>query len=128
MDYLSEEWAELVPYEVSSIPAATYPFPAGTKWAEPDIDAAAAALRRVHGDLSEARRRAWQGRIAVSRLCGPKAAAARAAQAAGRALRRPRPSPETAVAREASGEPRPRTSANIIRGEIFPIFLAYSSL
>ena len=80
MDYLSEEWAELVPYEVSSIPAATYPFPAGTKWAEPDIDAAAAALRRVYGDLSEARRRAWQGRIAVSRLCGPKAA--------GRALRR----------------------------------------
>ncbi len=80
MDYLTEEYAELVPYRLTTSTAATYPFPAGTEWAEPDLDAAAAALRLVHDDLAEARRRAWQGRIAVTRLCGPKAAA--------RALRR----------------------------------------
>ena len=102
MDYLSGEWAELVPYEVAPIPPATYPFPAGTKWAEPDLEAAAAALRRVHGDFSEARRRAWQGRIAVSRLCGPKAA--------GRALRRRLDEPSVA-----SGETRDRRRAGGVR-------------
>ncbi|MGA2803318.1 MAG: glycosyltransferase [Acidimicrobiales bacterium] len=80
MDYLTEEYAELVPYQLTTSTAASYPFPAGTEWAEPDLDAAAAALRLVHDDPAEARRRAWQGRIAVTRLCGPKAAA--------RALRR----------------------------------------
>jgi hypothetical protein len=74
MDFLSEQYCELVGYEIVSIPTASYPFPAGTKWAEPDIDAAAEALRRVHGDIAEARRRAWQARMAVTRLCGPKAA------------------------------------------------------
>ena len=80
MDYLTEEYAELVPYKLTTSSAAAYPFPAGTEWAEPDLDAAAAALRLVHDDIAEARRRAWQGRIAVTRLCGPKATA--------RALRR----------------------------------------
>lgn len=74
MDFLSEQYCELVGYEIVSIPTASYPFPAGTKWAEPDIDAAAEALRRVHGDIAEARRRAWQARMAITRLCGPKAA------------------------------------------------------
>jgi glycosyltransferase involved in cell wall biosynthesis len=80
MDYLTEECAELVPYRLATSTAASYPFPAGTEWAEPDLDAAAASLRLVHDDFAEARRRAWQGRIAVTRLCGPKAVA--------RALRR----------------------------------------
>ena len=74
MDFLTEECAELVPYTITAS-AASYPFPAGTEWAEPDTDAAAAALRLVHDDHEQARRKAWQGRIVVTRLCGPKAAA-----------------------------------------------------
>ena len=80
MDFLSEEYAELVPYTITATDAATYPFPAGTVWAEPHIDAAAAALRSVHEDYEKARRKSWRGRIDVTRQCGPKAAA--------RALRR----------------------------------------
>ncbi|MGO9582126.1 MAG: glycosyltransferase [Acidimicrobiales bacterium] len=80
MDFLSEEYAELVPYTITATDAAAYPFPAGTEWAEPHIDAAAAALRSVHEDYERARRKAWRGRIEVTRQCGPKAAA--------RALRR----------------------------------------
>jgi len=80
MDFLTEEYAELVPYRLTTSTGAMHPFPAGTEWAEPDLDAAAAALRLVHDDIAEARRKAWQGRIGVTRLCGPKAAA--------RALRR----------------------------------------
>jgi len=75
MDYLTEEYAELVPCRLTTSTAASYPFPAGTEWAEPDLDAAAGMLRLVHDDIAEARRRAWQGRITVTRLCGPKAAA-----------------------------------------------------
>jgi hypothetical protein len=75
MDFLDEQCAELVPYALSASPAAAHPFPVGTDWAEPDLEAAAAALRSVYDDLGEARRKAWLGRIAVTRLCGPKAAA-----------------------------------------------------
>jgi hypothetical protein len=75
MDFLSHAWAELVPYELTSSSTASHPFPAGTEWAEPDLEAAAAALRSVHDNHADARRKAWQGRLAVTRLCGPKTAA-----------------------------------------------------
>ena len=74
MDFLSEEYAELVPYALTSSKERAFPFPAGTEWAEPDIDAAASALRLVYDDLDQARRRAWLGRTAVIRRCSPKAA------------------------------------------------------
>jgi GT2 family glycosyltransferase/glycosyltransferase involved in cell wall biosynthesis len=80
MDFLSEQCAGLVPYTIVKSAAATYPFPAGTSWAEPDLDAAVSCLRSVYEDLSEARRKAWLGRPGVIRRSGPKAAA--------RALRR----------------------------------------
>lgn len=80
MDFLTDEYAELVPYTLSASKGRAFPFPAGTEWAEPDIEAAAAALRFVHDDLSGARRKAWLGRSAVIRRCGPKSAS--------RALRR----------------------------------------
>jgi hypothetical protein len=101
MDYLTEEYAKLVPYKLTTSSAAAYPFPAGTEWAEPDLDAAAAALRLVHDDIAEARRRAWQGRIAVTRLCGPKAAA--------RALRRRLDEPSVCPVEA------PRTRAGAVR-------------
>jgi len=75
MDFLSHAWAELVPYELTSSSTASHPFRAGTEWAEPDLEAAAAALRSVHDNHADARRKAWQGRLAVTRLCGPKTAA-----------------------------------------------------
>ncbi len=39
-----------------------YPHAAGQRWADPDIDAAAAAMRRVLEDPAEAARRAALGR------------------------------------------------------------------
>ena len=80
MDFLTDEYAELVPYTLSASKGRAFPFPAGTEWAEPDIEAAGAALRVVHDDLSGARRKAWLGRAVVMRRCGPKSAS--------RALRR----------------------------------------
>ncbi len=80
MDFLSDDCAELVPYAMASSPRATHPFPAGTEWAEPDVEAAAASLRAVYGHYEQARRKAWRGRAAVTRQSGPKAVA--------RALRR----------------------------------------
>lgn len=75
MDYLSEECAELVPYTITTSTAVVHPFPAGTEWAEPDIEAAARAMRSVYGDYDLARRKAWLGRAIVTRQSGPKAAA-----------------------------------------------------
>lgn len=47
------------------IPDGAGPYEAGTLWAEPDIEAAAAALRRVYDDPTEAKRR---GRAAAERM------------------------------------------------------------
>jgi glycosyltransferase involved in cell wall biosynthesis/SAM-dependent methyltransferase len=74
MEFLSEEYAELVAYSTTTSTAGAYPYPAGTEWAEPDLDGAAAALRLVFDDLAAARRKAWLGRSVVMRRCGPKAA------------------------------------------------------
>ena len=54
MDFLSEQCAGLVPYTLTKSPTENYPFPAGTSWAEPDLDVAACCLRSVYEDLSEA--------------------------------------------------------------------------
>ncbi len=74
MDFLSEDCAELIPYTITASAVAVHPFPAGAQWAEPDIEAAATALRSVYEDYEQARRKAWRGRAAVTRQSGPKPA------------------------------------------------------
>ena len=75
MDYLSANCAELVPFEIVQTSIESRPYPAGTEWAEPDLDAASAALRTVYRDLEGARRKAEHGRSVVMRLYGAEAAA-----------------------------------------------------
>jgi hypothetical protein len=89
MDYLSPDWAELVPYTLTRSETDLHPFAGGTMWAEPDRDAAARSLRSVYADYGEALRRAQSGVAAITRLCGPKTADAAILQR----LRLPRNSP-----------------------------------
>jgi glycosyltransferase involved in cell wall biosynthesis/SAM-dependent methyltransferase len=55
VDFMHEGNSLLIPYELVPIPKGCDPYPAGTEWADPDIDAAAVAMRRVYGDTTAAR-------------------------------------------------------------------------
>ncbi len=55
VDFMHEGNSHLVPYKLVLIPKGCDPYPAGTDWADPDIDAAAAAMRRVFDDPKAAR-------------------------------------------------------------------------
>jgi glycosyltransferase involved in cell wall biosynthesis/SAM-dependent methyltransferase len=63
--FMDEESGYLVPYTLASLDAAVGPYPAGTVWAEPDLDEAARLMRHVVEEPEEARRRGELGKAAV---------------------------------------------------------------
>ncbi|HJQ40546.1 MAG TPA: glycosyltransferase family 4 protein [Thermoanaerobaculia bacterium] len=54
MEFTTEENSYLVPATVVPVPKGTPVYPSTAQWAEPDVDAAAAALRRVYEHRDEA--------------------------------------------------------------------------
>jgi len=74
--FMDEESSYLVPYSLTSLGEAVGPYPAGTVWADPDLDEAARLLREVSDDPERARERGEAGRRAVeSRQSVERAAA-----------------------------------------------------
>jgi glycosyltransferase involved in cell wall biosynthesis/SAM-dependent methyltransferase len=55
VDFMHEGNSHLIPYKLVPIPKGCDPYPAGTEWADPDIAAAAAAMRRVFDNQTAAR-------------------------------------------------------------------------
>src|SRR5690606_391538 len=74
----------LVPWAPTTIPAGCAPYPAGGRWAEPDVEAAATTLRRVLEDPVTAKARGEQAAEDIRRLHDPgtagRAIAARLAE------------------------------------------------
>jgi glycosyltransferase involved in cell wall biosynthesis len=64
-DFLSEQTGFPVAYTLRPVEDGEYIFAAGQSWAEPDEDAAAAAMRTVFFDPDERTRRASAGRALV---------------------------------------------------------------
>jgi glycosyltransferase involved in cell wall biosynthesis len=62
LTFMSAENSFLVPYELTSIPRGSDPYPEGGRWAEPDLDAAADILRYVHEHTEEARMKGERGK------------------------------------------------------------------
>jgi hypothetical protein len=98
LEFMDERNSYLVGHDLVPIPVGCDPYPAGSVWAEPDLDEAAELMRRVVDDPAGARAVAEQGQRDIRRFHSPKAraplvaarlAAARAARAdrAGRADR-----------------------------------------
>ena len=50
LEFMTDETGILVPYDLVPVPIGCDPYPAGTLWAEPDLDAAARALRELAAD------------------------------------------------------------------------------
>jgi glycosyltransferase involved in cell wall biosynthesis/SAM-dependent methyltransferase len=63
--FMDEESSYLVPYSLTSLGEPVGPYPAGTVWADPDLDEAARLLREVSEDPDGARERGEAGRKAV---------------------------------------------------------------
>jgi glycosyltransferase involved in cell wall biosynthesis len=82
MDFMDERSAFLVPYDLVPVGADNDPYPADAMWAQPDLDAAALAMRRVFDDPGEATERADRGRELVL----DRQSAARSASAVAEAL------------------------------------------
>jgi glycosyltransferase involved in cell wall biosynthesis len=67
LDFMTDDCSLLVPYELVDTPAGSAY--AGGRWAEPDLDAAAAAMRRLVDDPELARELGQRGREQVARMC-----------------------------------------------------------
>jgi glycosyltransferase involved in cell wall biosynthesis len=57
LTFMREENSWLVPYTMTTVGPDALPYPAGAPWADPDLDAAAAAMRQVVDDPEEVARR-----------------------------------------------------------------------
>ena len=64
--FMDDESAYLIPYSLTSLEHAVGPYPAGTVWADPDLEAAASVLREVFERPDAARERGEAGRAAVA--------------------------------------------------------------
>ena len=62
LEFMTPENSYLVDYVVGEVPAECHPYPPGMSWAEPDLDQAAALMRRVVDAPLEAARKAARGR------------------------------------------------------------------
>jgi glycosyltransferase involved in cell wall biosynthesis len=78
MDFMTADTASLIPVSLTPIPESTPVYGHCGRWAEPDLDAAAAALRRVHDDP--------RGAQAMGQRARAHLAAHRSLEATGRAL------------------------------------------
>jgi glycosyltransferase involved in cell wall biosynthesis len=63
--FMDAESSYLVPFELQALDESVGPYPAGTEWADPDLDEAARLLRHVVEQPDEARARGLRGKAAV---------------------------------------------------------------
>jgi glycosyltransferase involved in cell wall biosynthesis/SAM-dependent methyltransferase len=64
--FMDDAWSYLVPYRLTTLDKPVGPYPAGTVWADPDLDEAARLLREVYERPERARERGARGREAVT--------------------------------------------------------------
>jgi glycosyltransferase involved in cell wall biosynthesis len=63
--FMNADSSYLVPYTTTTLGEPVGPYPAGTEWADPDLDEAARLLRQVVEQPGEARERGLRGKAAV---------------------------------------------------------------
>ncbi|HEY7633587.1 MAG TPA: glycosyltransferase [Thermoleophilaceae bacterium] len=77
LEFMNEDNSYLVGYSMTKVGIEAEPYyPAAAEWADPDLDEAAAAMRAVFEDRSEAARRASRAAAHIRREFSPEAAGA----------------------------------------------------
>lgn len=74
VDFVNDRTGWLVDYDLVEVGAGAEPYPAEAQWAEPDLDAAARAMRAAFDDPEEATRRGDQGARELRERYSPAAA------------------------------------------------------
>ena len=75
LEFMDETNCWLVPYELVPIPEGCDPYPAGARWAKPDVDVAAEVMRTVVNDPVVASERGRRAAHDMTRLHAPSASA-----------------------------------------------------
>jgi len=75
LDFMTEANSFLVPYTMSEVPAGCDPYPPGTPWADPDLDAAALLMRQVVDEPALAASKAAEAAGDIARSHGLPVAA-----------------------------------------------------
>lgn len=79
LEFMTRENSFLVPWEPTTVPEHCEPYPAGTRWAEPDLEAAASALRTALNDPALATAKGQRAAYDIRELHSPEVAGARIA-------------------------------------------------
>lgn len=77
MEFMGDDTAYVVPWSPVPIPPGCEPYPTGTPWAEPDLDAAADALRRIIAEPTAAAQVGRRAAEVLRRQHAPEIAGAR---------------------------------------------------
>jgi hypothetical protein len=80
LQFMTPENSFLVDYSMTSVGPDGEVYPEDGRWAEPDLDHAAALMREVWEDPEAARRRGERGRRTVEEVLSPAAVGRRARQ------------------------------------------------
>lgn len=80
LDFMSPDNSYLVRWSPGSVPLGAEPYPPGARWAEPDLDDAARAMRSVWEHPEEARRVGLAGQESIRETHGLPSAAERIGQ------------------------------------------------
>jgi glycosyltransferase involved in cell wall biosynthesis len=68
LEFMDDTNSRLVPFALVPVPDGCEPYPAGARWAEPDVDAAASAMREVVDDPAVARTLGERAAADIARL------------------------------------------------------------
>ncbi|MHB1584915.1 MAG: glycosyltransferase, partial [Acidimicrobiales bacterium] len=111
LDYMTDDNSYLVPFDLVAVPASLHGiYPAGSRWAEPQLDEAAVVLRRVWEDRDGSTARGLLGQRDIRRTHGP--------EAAGRAMRRRLAEIDARLGRRANPLRRPPSTAGRARAAV----------
>ena len=103
LDFMPPGSAELIPWVPCRIQRTSGDYRAGALWAEPDLTAAAEAMRRLATDPVAAEQLGWRGQAIARERLSPERLSAVVRQRLGRCWLPPSPDPATAAP-----EPAPR--------------------
>jgi glycosyltransferase involved in cell wall biosynthesis len=90
LEFMTASNSWLIPFRLTPVPSGCAPYAAGSSWAEPDIIAAAGAMREVFENRAEAGKRGSQAKQDILRLHSLESRARLLMQLMGRSQRRRR--------------------------------------
>ena len=114
LQFMTAENSLLVGFQMTDVPVGCGPYPAGARWADPDLDEASRLMRAVYDRTGEAATRAARGREELRRLHNVAVSAAAVSSRLAQIRRRRTMAPVVTAARR-WGRAIRRVAARVVR-------------